>query len=677
MADRRPQCDPGRGWFDELAAGLAALMHETAGRAPDALVRHALGLVGDAFRADACLYIDWDPGTTRLAVRHRWRAGRGSQTSGRPLALPWLARHLRDGRPVVLRLAHLAPAAVAERRYLWRRGMASALHAPLPDGGAVRSCIALESAAPDRAWSAGDKRRLRICGDMVRAILARSRLERTLHEDMRTRCVILDQLFSWEYWLLPDGRLAYISPSCERITGYAPAAFMDRPRLIDALVLPEYRPAWRRHARRAGHRMRPASFQFRMRRRDGSVCWIEHTCQPAVGPSGETLGVRASNRDITARKQVEEELRESRRSLVAAQRIAHLGNWQWDIVSDRLNWSDEVYRIFGLQPQEFGATYKAFLQRVHPEDRPLVAAAVERSLAGQDPEYSIQHRIVRPDGTERIVHERGETTFAGERPVEMIGTVHDITEMRLMEAESRRLRLQLAHMDRVSSIGALTAAIAHEINQPLSAILGNAQAGLRFLSAGTAAPADLRDILDDIAADGKRAGEVIRRIRQLVRQEGPRRERFELNGVVREVIGLIQTELVLRNVSLQVELAEDLPALAGDPVQVQQVVLNLLKNALDAVQDRATPQRIVRIATLREGSTMLQVLVGDNGPGIPPDQMDRIFTPFFTTKTTGMGLGLPISRTIIEAHGGALWADNLPCGGALFAIRLPAARSHP
>ncbi len=509
-------------------------------------------------------------------------------------------------------------------------------------------------------------------GEVLANAMAHRYSEKELEQTELKYRTVADFTYDWEYWEDPEGTLLYVSPSCARISGYDPEEFCDSPSLLRDLILPEDRPAWEQHRKSTLETSKGGEVQIRIRTRDGEIKWLEHVCQAVQGPDGTFLGFRASNRDVTDRKLVEEKVARREQSLAEAQRIAHLGSWEWDMVFDELFWSDEVYRIFGLRPQEFEATYEAFLSSVHPQDRKAVTGAVERVIADPVQSYNIEHRIVRPDGRERIVHERGEVKVDEKgKPVSMIGTVHDVTEMKTMEAESRRLRAQLAHLDRVGTVGALTAAIAHETNQPLAAILSNAQAALRLLSAEPPDLEEVRDALEDIIADDKRAGKVIHGLRAMVKREERQSEPYELNGVIREVLNLVHSEIVIRKVSVTTSLEPRIPTVYGDPIQIQQVILNLLMNALDAVKTQPTDARYIFVSTGTEADGGVTVNVADSGRGVAPEQIDDVFQSFFTTKAHGMGLGLTICRSIVEAHGGRMWAENRPHGGVRFSFRLP------
>jgi len=485
--------------------------------------------------------------------------------------------------------------------------------------------------------------------------------------------IVTDFTYDWEYWVNPDDTIRYMSSSVERITGHTKQQFIDNPALRWEIIVPEDRGIWDRHYEEERRDPRFYEIQFRIRRKDGEIRWIEHACQPVTGPRGEFWGLRVSNRDITPRKQAEEALRRSEQSLAEAQRIAHLGNWDWDIVANELRWSDEVYRIFGLQPQEFGATYEAFLASVHPEDREAVTKAVNESLADPPTPYSIEHRVVRPDGSERMVHERGEVTFDETgKPVHMIGTVHDITELKRAEIESYRSRRELLRMERVSRMGELTASLAHELNQPLTAILSNAGAALRFLQSDRLDPGELREILQDIINDDKRAGDIIRGVRAMLKEEEREREAIAINDMLRDMLSLFNSEAIIRNIAVEMDLADPSPLVHIDKVQILQVIINLTMNAAEAMSHSEPEGRKIILKTRLIDHGAVQVAVRDFGPGIEEKDLDHIFDPFFTTKRSGLGMGLSISRSIIEAHGGRIWVENNPDKGVTFYFEIPA-----
>lgn len=562
-----------------------------------------------------------------------------------------------------------------------------------------------------------------------------------------------------------------------------------------------------------------------------------------------------------------EVLEESEIQLKSAQEIAHLGSWVLDLVNKQLTWSDEVYRIFGLQPQEFGATYEAFLDITHPDDRAAVDAAYSGSLREGKDSYEIEHRIVRQSSGEiRFVHEKCvHSRDESGRIIRSIGMVHDVTERKQMEKiqtflaqtgsgtndepffdslarhlaealdmnfvcidrlegdglnartvvmwcdgkfednvtyalkdtpcgdvvgktvccfpagvcqyfprdevlkdlraesyvgvtlwgytgkptgliavigrtplknrslaesvlkmvagraacelerqaaeqalqqahnalgikveertkelresnqrllaeiEERRrnemeLALQrsaLAHLSRVAMLGELSGSIAHELNQPLAAILSNAQAAQRFLAVDVVDLQELREILKDIVEDDQRAGEIIRRLRNLFKKGEADHQHVDVNSLVMDAVRVVGSDLANNNILLHTELASDLPVVQGDRVQLLQVLTNLVLNASDALDHLVSQNRRITILSARTKDAGVQVTVMDRGSGIAPDQIEKIFEPFFTTKQHGLGLGLSICRTIITSHGGKLWAANNADGGATFHFTLP------
>ena len=265
-------------------------------------------------------------------------------------------------------------------------------------------------------------------------------------EELRYRTVA-DMTYDWETWENPDGSYNYISPSFERITGYHVQQLVDHPELLNEIIVPDDLTSWQEHRQTAHARHETGEVQLRIRNKNGQIRWIEHICQPIYNDQGEYLGIRASNRDINKRKLAEQALRKRDASLSEAQRIAHLGSWNWDITNNELWWSDEVYRIFGLAPQQFDATYEGFLSTIHPDDRNKVKTAVSRSLKDPKIRYDIEHRIVQPQGVQRIVHEQAEVTFSkSSRALQMIGTVQDITEQKQMENKLAKQFEEIQHL---------------------------------------------------------------------------------------------------------------------------------------------------------------------------------------------------------------------------------------
>jgi PAS domain S-box-containing protein len=274
---------------------------------------------------------------------------------------------------------------------------------------------------------------------ILRDITGRKQAEEALREaELRYRTVA-DFTYDWEYWENLDGTLLYVSPSCERITGYKVDEFIANPDLLSEIIIPEDKEIWLEHKHGEASKPGEHDVQLRIRGKDGEIRWIEHACLTVIDGQGNFLGNRSSNRDITKRKQAEKALQRSEARLAEAQRIAHLGNWDWDIAINELIWSDEVYRIFGVAPQQFGVTHEAFLNYVHPEERSFVEQSINEALY-EEKRCNLDYRIVRPDGRVRMVHQEAEVTLdEHHRPIRMVGTVHDITERKRAEDELRAL----------------------------------------------------------------------------------------------------------------------------------------------------------------------------------------------------------------------------------------------
>jgi PAS domain S-box-containing protein len=364
-------------------------------------------------------------------------------------------------------------------------------------------------------------------------------------------------------------------------------------------------------------------------------------------------------------------LHEREMRLVLAAEAANLGYWSWELASGEL-WMNER----GREVRGFGAKeqidFERFLEAIHPDDRDEFDRAIRASIE-RGGEFEREYRVLRGDGDVRWLISRGavERDAAG-RSIRMLGVSIDATRRKLGEIETQRRENELAHLSRVATLGELSGSLAHELNQPLTAILSNAQAAQRFLSQDGGNLEELREILQDIVEQDKLAGEVIRRHRRLMKKGEVDLQRLDLAEAAADVVKLIRTDLIDRGISLKTEVANDLPHVLADRVQIQQVLLNLVTNACDAM-DGLDPEerRLVLRADLSDGAAHLSL--ADRGPGLSPREIERVFEPFVTTKSHGLGLGLTVCRTIITAHGGRLWATNNSDRGATFHFTLPAA----
>jgi len=379
----------------------------------------------------------------------------------------------------------------------------------------------------------------------------------------------------------------------------------------------------------------------------------------------------ALREQLTERRRAEQELRRSEAYLAEGQRISHTGSWGWNVATGELFLSREHFRIFGFDPESVKPSYRMFLERVHPNDRLFVEQTVDGAVRERT-DFELDYRIVLANGSIKYLQSLGHPVISESGDlVEFVGTVIDATERKGAEEALREAQTELAHVTRVMTMGELAASIAHEINQPLAAVITNGSACLRWLAGATPNLDEAREAVERIIRDGNRASDVIGRIRALVKRSGTEQVRLDINEVIQEVVGLIQTEIQKNGVVLRMELAGDLPRVLGDRVQLQQVILNLLMNGIEAMSTVTDRSRDLLLRSRQYESDKVLIAVQDSGIGLQPESLDHLFEAFFTTKLKGMGMGLAISRSIIEAHGGRLWAVPNDGPGVTFEFALP------
>ncbi len=372
------------------------------------------------------------------------------------------------------------------------------------------------------------------------------------------------------------------------------------------------------------------------------------------------------------------ELRRAANYLAEAQRLSSTGSFGWNVSSRDMYWSEETFRIFQYDPST-NPTEELLLERAHPDDVALLKRTIERASENGG-EFDVELRLMMPDGAIKHVHVVASTVSDESSGTEFVGAVMDVSaaqeaadrirqdEAAKKKAEEalRQAQADLAHVSRVTTLGEMAASIAHEVDQPLSGVVINANACLRFLTSASPNLAEVRGGLEAIARDGRRAGDVIGRIRALARRTATEKGPLDINEVIGEVVAIAQGEVRRTQATLRTELAGQLPRVVGDRVQLQQVVLNLLLNGLDAMHTVAGRPRELVIRTEREAIDRVRVAVQDSGCGIDPQLANRLFEAFYTTKPRGIGLGLSISRTIVEQHGGRLWVVPNDGPGATF-----------
>ena len=458
--------------------------------------------------------------------------------------LPWSCALVRAGSSIYFSELEDLPAEAAVDKETYRRlGSKSVIVLPLVATADTVGALVFATVTRTATWPAQTVHRLRLVEDLFAGLLVRWRSQVALSEAEARYHAVADSIQGWEYWESPEGALLFCSPACARITGFEPQEFLVKPKLLHDIVLPEDASLWRNFHEQAFAEPKQRSCQFRIRRIDGEIRWIEHHSQPVTDETGKFLGLRASHRDHTTEKQA--------------------------------------------------------------------------------------------------------------------------------ELESQRLREEFARVSRITTADHLAASLAHELRQPLSAILSNTEAAQRFLSQNPPDLAEVREALDDIIQNDERAGHVIQRLRALYRRTDRERTAVDLNQLVEETLALLRSDLILRQVSWRQNLAPGLPDVAVNRVEIQQVLVNLAINAREAMSDNPPGSRQLTISSSLDAPDCIRVSVSDAGAGLDPVAMVHLFEPFFTTKPSGMGMGLAISRSIIEAHGGRFWAGNNPDRGATFHFTIP------
>jgi C4-dicarboxylate-specific signal transduction histidine kinase len=378
-----------------------------------------------------------------------------------------------------------------------------------------------------------------------------------------------------------------------------------------------------------------------------------------------------SSTDITERKSAEQALQRSEAYLTEAQRLSHTGSWAWNPASDTTYYSEECYRVLGLAPRDgTPPPLETIIQRIHPDDQAQCRERVEKGIRDKV-DFELDYRIVHPDKRVRDIHCVCHTVLDRSGDLaELVGTVIDITELKSAEREREKLRqleADLAHINRVSTLGEMAASLAHEIKQPIAAAITSANTCIEWLAHEPPNLDRARAAAARIDKYGNRAAEIIDRIRSFYRKSPPQRALVDGNGIIQEMLTLLKGEATRHSVAMRTELAAELPKIMADRVQLQQVFMNLMANGIEAMQDSGGELTVKS----QVQDSQLQFSVSDTGVGLPTEKMDQIFSAFFTTKPQGSGMGLAISRSIVESHGGRLWATANDGRGATFHFTLP------
>jgi PAS domain S-box-containing protein len=498
------------------------------------------------------------------------------------------------------------------------------------------------------------------------------RAEHAMRASERNLTLIINTILAHAWSASADGRaeffnqhyLDFVGLSAEQAQGWGWTAAVH-PDDLNQLA-----GAWQRIMASE----QPGEAEARLRRHDGEYRWFLFRANPLRDDTGTIVKWYGINTDIEDRKRAETELRRAYDSFADAQRLSKTGSFITDLVADDHNWSVEAYRIFEFEPGT-KVTAQRIRDIIHADDVSAFESVIARGMSGVDVNFAF--RIVTARGA--MKHVRGVAHVIDRvdgRPM-FVGALQDVTESAVAEEALNRARSELAHVARVTTVSALTASIAHEVNQPLSGIITNASTGLRMLNADPPNLDGARDTVRRTLRDGNRAADVIARLRALFSKKEFTLESVDLNEATREVVALSSSDLQRNRVVLQPELADDLAPVTGDRVQLQQVILNLLRNASDAMADVHDRSRQLLVKTEREADDRVRMTVRDVGVGLDRESMDKLFDAFYTTKSGGMGIGLSVSRSIIESHRGHIWVEPNDGPGATFAFSIPCEPRQP
>jgi PAS domain S-box-containing protein len=664
--------------FQHLPAEISTLFIHLPAEEIDAHINQGLGRIAAFLGFNLAGIARFSGQGSAGIVTHVWTAG-GLPTvppGFTELDFPWLAERLLQGKAVHLTsLDAFPPAAQRDRQTYEQFGIRSCYTWPLQVAGATIGCLSLCSVGEEHSFPAEFEAELELLAQIMAGTLARQRSEQALRESKDQLSLAADaagaglwglNLATGRFWVTRKTRDLFEFTADEPVT-------FDR---FLGVVHPEDRERIRQTVQATVQAKSESQVEYRIVRSDGGLHWMLSLGRVHCGKSGQPETLTGISMDITSRKAAERAHRDNETRLAAAIEVAGLGFYDMSPESKEVFVDARLRALLGLPDGEHHRVLEFWREHLHPEDRPRILELSEQAWRGELGEVAIEYRFLHPQrGTRSFSHISRVQERAGDsRVTRRLGVIRDITEHRKAELEANQLRATLAHSSRVTALGQLVSALAHELSQPLGAILRNAETAELLLREPSPDLEELRAIVVDILQDDQRAGRVIDRLRSMLKRRGVDMQPLDLAEVIGEVLALVQFDAVTRHVTLVWAPSPELPRVRGDRIQLQQVLLNLLLNGMDALGDPNLQNRFIHVtAHAAAAPGVVEVQVRDNGPGLAGGSAERVFEPFFTTKSNGLGLGLSVSRNIIEAHRGKIWAENHPDRGACFHFTLPVA----
>jgi PAS domain S-box-containing protein len=476
-------------------------------------------------------------------------------------------------------------------------------------------------------------------------------------------------------------KILYFSDEAFRLFGFDPLQGIPSREAVWQRIHPDDVDTMNEKIEHALRERRSFQNEFRLKLPDGTVKHVDADILPVFSATGELVEIIATAVDVTERKRAEDTLRRGEAWLAQAQRLSHTGTWVLDGTTRHfLYWSDESYRIWGFDPLQGLPSRDDMWERIHPEDRERLWEEVQGALREQR-DFFEEFRILLPDGTVKYLEANTHHEFSPLGALlEVVCTNVDVTERKRAQDEREQLRqleADLAHINRVSTMGELAASLSHEILHPIATARNNARAGMRFLEMSPPNLSEVKEALGCVVRDADRAKDIVGRIRSQIKRAPPQKERFDLHEAINEVIVMVRSAIAKDAISVNTRLMDERVPVQGDRVQLQQVLVNLILNAVEAMSSVEDGARELSIRTEQSQTGGVLVAVHDSGPGIGSVNLERVFEPFYTTKTNGIGMGLSICQTIIHGHGGRLSMRANEPRGTVFQFTLPAAQQDP